>query len=114
MPKHPYHSSYFRTAYSCILICLVMTVGTIGVHFIEHMPWSDAFYFMSMIATAQGANYEPQTVLGKVFIAAMAFVSVGAVVAALGFLFGPFLGKVFLVGEHTFEEEIKSVKHKRD
>lgn len=78
-------------------------------HF-EKMPYLDAFYFMSMIATAQGPNFTPVTVNGKLFASFMAFLSVGTVVAALGFLFGPFIGKLGKIGVEKIEEDIKIKK----
>lgn len=85
-----------------------MLVGTVGVHCIEQMSYLDAFYFMSMIATGQGPFYTPHTTTGKIFIAFMSFVSVGAVVTSLGFLFGPFMGQLWHIGRVTFEEETSS------
>ena len=84
-----------------------MLGGVAGIHLIERLSWVDAFYFMSMIATAQGPTITPQTALGKIFASVMAFISAGCVVASLGFLFGPFLGKLFKIGVDKFEEEIE-------
>jgi hypothetical protein len=87
------------------MIATIMIIGTVGVHFIEKMPYLDAFYFMSMIATGQGPFYTPGTALGKIFVAIMAFLSVGIGVAALGFLFGPFMGELWHIGRIKFEEK---------
>ena len=104
--KHHYHSPFRRGLYSTILIVSVMTMGTLGIHFIEGLSYIDAFYFMSMMATAQGPTYVPQTVLGKLFASFISFVSVGCVVASLGFFFGPFLGKLWRIGVIKLEEEL--------
>lgn len=109
---HHYHSPYKRVLISFVLVTTVMVIGTTGMHIIEKMSWADAFYFMSMIATAQGSTYMPQTTLGKLFASVMAFVSVGMIVAALGFFFGPFLGKLFRIGEEKLEEERRLFKGK--
>ncbi len=82
-----------------------MTVGTVGMHVLEKMSCLDAFYFMSMIATAQGPPAAPATPAGKLFASFMAFISVGTVVASLGFLFGPFFGRLWKVGVERLEEE---------
>ncbi len=108
--KHPYHSIYKRSLYSFILISTIMIFGTIGMHLIEKMPYLDAFYFMSMVATAQGPTLTPATSLGKIFVAIMSFVSVGTAVTALGFLFGPFLGQVWRIGGMKLEQEIEMIK----
>ena len=108
-PRHHYHSFAKRGFYSFTLVFFVMTVGTLGMHAIEHLSFIDSFYFMSMIATAQGPSVAPSTVAGKFFVSLMAFISVGTVVAALGFLFGPFFGKLVKIGFEKLEDEIKSL-----
>ena len=91
-----------------------MTVGTAGIHRLERLSWVEAFYFMSMIATAQGPAFEPSTPAGMIFTSIMAFISIGTVVAALGFLFGPFFGRLWRVGVEKLEEEIESFsRHKK-
>jgi len=75
-------------------------------HAIEGWSYLDSFYFTSMIATGQGppANLDPQSAFGKVFTAVLAFVSVGTVISALLFLFGPFFGRVFRLSVEKIEE----------
>ncbi len=50
------------------------------------------------------------TVAGKLFACLMAFVCVGTVVAALGFLFGPFLGQLWRVGVETIEHGVEKLE----
>ena len=83
-----------------------MFVGTVGMHHLEGYSYLDAFYFMSMIATTQGPMMIPQTAGGKIFAPVMSFISVGGGVAALGFLFGPFFGKIWRIGVDHLEEEL--------
>ena len=90
--------------YSLLLISLVLGVGTAGFHSIEKMPYIDAFYMTSMIATAQGPSQPPVTALGKLFASLMAVLSVGLVVAAIGFLFGPFLGQLWRIGHDRWDK----------
>ncbi len=97
---------------SFVLVASVMLVGTVGMHHLEKLSYLDAFYFMSMIATAQGPALAPVTVAGKIFASLMAFVSVGSVVAALGFLFGPFFGKLCKVGFEKLEQELDLLENK--
>ena len=103
---HHYRSPWKRGLFSGLLVASVMVVGTLGLHWVERMSYLDAFYFMSMMATAQGPSYVPQTVLGKLFASFISFVSVGCVVASLGFVFGPFLGKLWRIGVIKLEEEL--------
>ena len=100
-----YHSAFNRTLISFLLVAFIMVMGTVGMHCIEGMSYLDAFYFMSMIATAQGPTITPVTCLGKIFSSVMAFLSVGIVVAALGFLFGPLLGVLWKIGANHLEKD---------
>ena len=94
------------------LVASVMAIGTLGIHVLEKMSYLDAFYFMSMIATAQGPTATPATPSGKLFVSLMAFISVGTVVAALGFLFGPFFGQFWKMGVERLEEEAHLLEHR--
>ena len=107
-----YHSWWRRGLYSFAFIATVMVVGTVGMRAIEHMSSLDAFYFMSMIATAQGPVIIPSTPAGKLFAAFMSFVSVGTVVAALGFLFGPFFTHLWRISVRKLEEEEQNLEAK--
>ncbi len=49
---HRYHSPWRRGGYSFLLVAVIMTIGTLGMRYFEHLSYLDAFYFMSMIATA--------------------------------------------------------------
>ena len=110
---HHYRSPLKRGLICLALVAIVMTIGTVGMHWLENMPWLEAFYFMSMIATSQGPTLVPATSAGKVFASFMAFVSVGSVAASLGFLFGPFFGKLWRIGVEHLEEDLK-LKPKKD
>ena len=107
MHRRHYHSSFKRGLWSFLLVASVMIVGTIGIHWLEGTSYLDAFYMMSMIATAQGQSVIPTTPAGKLFVSLMAFVSVGFVVASLGFFFGPFFGQLWRIGMEKMEEELR-------
>jgi hypothetical protein len=104
--RHHLHSRSRRSLYAAAIVLLVMGAGTAGMRLLERLTWLDAFYFMSMIATCQGPAFTPATAAGKLFASAMAFLSVGMVVTTLGFLFGPFLGRLFHIGRIKLQEEI--------
>ena len=110
MTRHHYHSPVKRGLRSVLLVASVMIIGTVGMHRLEGLSYLDAFYFMSMIATAQGPAAAPITPAGKLFVSVMAFLSVGAVIAAIGFLFGPFFGKLWRVGVEKMEDELRHLK----
>lgn len=90
-----------------LLVAAVLTAGTIGFHFIAGASYVDSFYLTSMIATAQGPSQTPSTPAGTVFASLMACVSIGTVVAAAGFLFGPFLGQLWRIGHERWEKDAK-------
>ena len=102
--------------YSLLILAVIMVIGTEGMHYFEKMPYIDAFYFTSMIATAQGAAITPATVGGKIFASILAFISAGAAIACLGFLFGPFLGKLWHIGILRVEEDLhlRKSREKKD
>ena len=110
MRRHHYHSPWRRGAYSIALVASVVVVGTVGMHLIEGMSYLDAFYFISMVATAQGPAIAPATPAGKLFVSLLAFVSIGCVIAALGFLFGPFFGQLWKIGIERLEEDAQGLK----
>lgn len=114
--RHHYHSIINRGIYCFGLAGSLLFLGTFGMHFIEGFGYLDSFYFTSMIATGQGPPplISPTTPLGKLFASLFAFVSVGAMVASLGFLFGPFLGKLWKIGIMKLEEEIELLHRSKD
>jgi hypothetical protein len=98
------------------LIAAVVTIGTLAMHAIEGWSYLDSFYFTSFIATGQGppGNLQPGSALGKAVSSVLAFVSVGTVITALLFLFGPFLGRVLKAGEEKLEEVEKEVERRAE
>lgn len=107
---HHLHSTKRRTLYSIVIVIAVMGLGTVGMKIFEGYTWVDAFYFTAMIATAQGSAITPATTAGKIFTVFMAFLSVGMVITTLGFLFGPFLGRLWHIGRIKLEEEIQALE----
>jgi hypothetical protein len=61
-------------------------------------------------------DLQPASALGKVFSSVLAFVSVGTVITALIFLFGPFFGRLLKAGEEKLEDvehEVKELEHRQ-
>lgn len=83
-----------------------MIIGTVGMKLLAGWSWVDSFYFMSMVATAQGPSIAPPTFWSKIFASIMAFVSIGTLITAIGTIFGPFLGYVFHKGVMFAEKEL--------
>jgi uncharacterized oligopeptide transporter (OPT) family protein len=109
-------SFWTRAAYSVALISAVLALGTVSMHLLEGWGYLDAFYFTSFIATGQGPppNLAPTTDPGKLFASILAFLSVGTVVTALLFLFGPFLGRVLRASEEKIEALEKEAEPKAE
>lgn len=101
-----------KTLYSIILVAVVLAVGTEGMHVLEVWSYVDSFYFISLIATTQGPSAAPKTDAGKIFASVMAFVSVGAVLSAVAFVFGPLFGTLFKIGIDYVEKEEQKIKAK--
>jgi hypothetical protein len=106
------HSFFKRAGSSFALIVAVVLVGMLGIHQLEGYSFVDSFYFIAMLATGEGPAAAPVTEGGKIFAGLMAFVSVGAVLTALFFLLGPFLGSVLRLGLERIEEEAEKEKEK--
>jgi hypothetical protein len=99
------HHIHRRAFYSFVLVAIVLAVGTIGFHLIEHYSYVNSFYFASMLATAEGPATTPVTTLGKIFASAIAFVGVGSVVFALAYIFGPFIVRVGRISEQKLKRD---------
>lgn len=100
--------------FSILVLAAVMVIGTVGMVSFERWTYVDAFYFMSLIATTQGPARSPETDAGKIFASAMAFVSVGAVISSIAFVFGPLFGTLLKEGIDYLEMEEKKVKGRID
>lgn len=111
--NHPLSPISKRALWALLAIVVVMSVGTIGTQLLTGWTWIDSFYFMAMVATAQGPPNEPPTFWAKIFIAIMAFVSIGALVTSVATIFGPFLGYVFHKGVQYAEKEREKADEKK-
>ena len=101
-----------RAVYSVGLVAIVMLIGIVGMHQLEGLSYLDSFYFTALLATGEGPSYTPVTVGGKLFAGLLAFVSVGTVLTALLFLFGPFFGSALKLGLEKVEEEAEKEKER--
>ena len=85
-------------------------ITMVGLHYIEGYSYLDAFYFTAMLATGEGPNVAPVTALGKVFVGVMAFISVGTVIGALLFIFGPLFSQLAHEGVELVEEAERKIE----
>ena len=108
--RHPLSPFKKRAFYSIAILALVMAIGTIGIMVSEGWDLVTSFYFMSLLATAEGPAQAPMTVGGKIFASIMAFLSIGATISAITFTFGPLFGSILKEGFAYVEREEDKLK----
>lgn len=108
--RHPLSPFKRRAFYSIVVLAIVMAIGTIGMMLLEGWDAVTSFYFMSLLATAEGPAEAPATVAGKIFASVMAFFSIGAAISAITFTFGPLFGSVLKEGITYVEKEEDRIK----
>ena len=101
-----------RAFFSIVILGLVMAIGTIGMMVLEGWDLVSSFYFMSLLATAEGPAQSPITVGGKIFASFMAFFSIGAAISAITFTFGPLFGFIVREGFVYVEKEEDKLKRR--
>jgi hypothetical protein len=89
-----------------------MAIGTIGLMLLEDWGVVASFYFMALLATAEGPAATPATNAGKIFAAIMAFFSIGAAISAIIFSFDPLFGTAFREGLRYVEKEEEKLKER--
>ena len=108
--RHPLSPFKRRALFSIVILAVVMAIGTIGMMFLEGWDPVTSFYFMALLATAEGPALSPLTVAGKLFASLMAFVSIGAAISAITFTFGPLFGYALREGFAYVEKEDDKLK----
>ena len=108
--RHPLSPFKRRALFSIVILAIVMAIGTIGMMFLEGWDSVTSFYFMALLATAEGPALSPVTVAGKLFASLMAFVSIGAAISAITFTFGPLFGYALREGFAYIEKEDDKLK----
>jgi hypothetical protein len=108
--NHPLSPFKKRAFFSIVILAIVMAIGTIGMMVLEGWDPVTSFYFMSLLATAEGPAQSPLTVAGKIFASFMAFFSIGAAISAITFTFGPLFGSILKEGFTYVEKEEDKLK----
>jgi hypothetical protein len=109
---HPLSPFTKRAFYAVMVLAIVMAIVTGGLMLIEGWGVVSSFYFMALLATAEGPAATPATDVGKIFAAIMAFFSIGAAISAITFTFGPLFGSALREGVRYLEKEEERVKDK--
>lgn len=110
--RHPLSPFTRRAFYAILVLAIVMAIGTIGMEVLEGWDPVASFYFMALLATAEGPAATPASAAGKIFAAVMAFFSIGAAISAITFTFGPLFGTALKVGIQYVEKEEEKLKEK--
>src|SRR5438270_484913 len=88
-------------AAASVLILVSLLAGLVGYHWLEGLPWIDAFVNASMILSGMGPLDPPKTWGGKLFAGLYALYSGLALLVAAGILFAPFVHRLL----HRFHVE---------
>ena len=108
--RHPLSPFKKRAFFSILVLAIVMAIGTVGMMLLEGWDSVTSFYFMALLATAEGPALSPLTVAGKLFASLMAFISIGAAISAITFTFGPLFGSVLKEGFAYIEKEEEKLR----
>ena len=82
-------------------IGLSLLAGMVGYHWLENLPWTDAYVNAAMILSGMGPLDPPKTSAGKLFAGTYALYSGLAVILAAGILLTPVIHRML----HSFHVE---------
>jgi len=111
-PLLPRKVYYQRLAHHAAMgvgvIAVSLGIGMAGYHWLEKLPWIDAFLNAAMILSGMGPVASLQTNAGKLFAGFYALYSGIALITVLGIIFAPVIHR-FLHKFHL-EDEGRKVK----
>jgi hypothetical protein len=76
------------------VLAVALGIGMIGYHFLEHLPWLDAFLNAAMILSAMGPVTPLQTSAGKFFAGCYALFCGLVFISVAGIVFAPVAHRV--------------------
>ena len=104
IPRAQYHRRLLSAvSIAAVLIVASLLAGMLGYHWLENMPWIDAYLSASMILSGMGPVGEPHTLAGKVFAGTYASYSGFVALICVGVLGAPVLHR-FLHRFHIDED----------
>jgi hypothetical protein len=107
LPRSVFYRRLGRAgAVGIAIIVFSLAVGMVGYHYLEKLPWLDAFVNASMILSGMGPLGELHTSSGKLFAGCYALFSGIAFLTSIGVVFAP----VFHRFLHKFHLETKGKK----
>ena len=118
LPRRQFYSRLARSfSTGAVIVAVSLIIGMAGYHFIENMPWIDAFANASMILSGMGPLHNPKTDAGKLFAGIYALYSGFAVLVIAGVTFAPAIHRVlhrFHLADDKDEENEEASDKKRE
>ena len=91
--------------FAALLVSLSLAVGMAGYHWLEAMPWIDAFVSASMLLSGMGPTGELQTTGGKLFAGLYAIFCGLVLIASTAIMFTPVIHR-FLHRMHIDDDDL--------
>jgi hypothetical protein len=106
LPRKEYFRRIARHAlFGLIILVVSLGLGMLGYHFLEKLPWIDAFVNAAMILSGMGPVATLQTDAGKIFAGCYAIYSGIALIGVLGIIFAPVVHRAL----HKFHLEDRAL-----
>lgn len=94
----PFHRFVTRVGVACLLALLIagcaLSAGTVGYHYIAHLPWLDAEFNAAMILTGMGPVDPMKTSAAKLFSSGYALFSGIVFLTSMGIVLSPIFHRV--------------------
>lgn len=89
-PLHVFYSRVFRNLLvASLILALCLSVGILGYHFTDDIPWIDSLHNASMILSGMGPVVEIKSTGGKIFSSFYALFSGVAFITNIGIILAP-------------------------
>src|SRR3954465_4983925 len=80
--------------WTAIVLCIALSIGIVGYHFVADLPWIDALLNASMILTGMGPVAPMTTTTAKLFASAYALFSGVVFLSSIGLVLAPVFHRV--------------------
>jgi hypothetical protein len=94
------------TGYAVAVVAVSLFVGMCGYHYLEDLPWIDAYVNATMILSGMGPVNAMQTTAGKIFAGTYAIYSGLLLIAVTGLLLGPLFHRVLHIVHLETDEKV--------
>jgi hypothetical protein len=98
-PLAPVHKFVFRMLlnifFAILFVLFALSIGILGLHVFEEMPWINSFCSAAMILSGVGSSAPMVTPAGQLFAGIYSLFSGLAFLSIIGFLFAPVIHRCF-------------------